>query len=370
MKHLIIAPEAYPVPSRGTSVETCIYNIAVRLARHHSVTVVSRRDKSLPGVTITAGLRILRVPAGVGGRYIRNVVQVLAGERFDYVQIDNRPSYLPSIRRLFPRTPISLFLHSLNFVTPPRACIATVNLQMKYADLVVANSNSLKARLGKLYPVHEPKLQVAHLGVSTTKFRPPTAAERTTARQQHGLRDEFAIVYVGRLVSGKGIAVLFRAVELVRRHVPRVKLLIVGGGRNRYVAALKTAASRARVPIVFTGPIAPHRIQRLYWAADCVVCPSQDHEAFGLVVVEAMASGLPTVASRNGGLQEVITHNFNGLLVDEFDDPAKFAQAIQRVANNPAFARELGQQGRVTCIERFSWQATADTLRELYFRGE
>ena len=367
---LIIAPESYPIPSaKGTSVETCIYNIASALATYHSVTVVSRSASYLPRATTRGSFRIIRVLGGTGAKYITQALLAVTGQRFDHIQVDNRPVFLRAVRKHFPKTPLSLFLHSLTFVTPPKTSISKARSQLAIADLIVANSHSLKSCLSQLYPSQRHKIEVAHLGVDSSRFRPPTITERARSRAAYGVRDKYAIVYAGRLNPKKGLPVLIRAADLVHQEIPSAKLLIAGSGKKDDVLYTQALARGASVPVTYLGPVLQRQMPQVYWAADCFVCPTQSHEAFGLVVVEALASGVPTVASHNGGIKEIITHNVNGLLVENYYDPQSFAEAITNIAQHNVLAKRLGEEGRKTCLGRFSWQRTGETLHRLYFGG-
>lgn len=90
------------------------------------------------------------------------------------------------------------------------------------------------------------------------------------------------------------------------------------------------------------------------------------HEAFGLVDVEAMASGLPVIASNIGGIKEVIQHEHNGVQIKEFRDPRAFARSIVAVTERKEWAEGLAKQARQDVIKQFSWQATAQSLADFY----
>ncbi len=371
MRLLIIAPEAYPVPNtRGSSVETCIYNLATNLSRRHEVTVVSRSTPGLPRVTIQGRLRIIRVPGGTKVAYIGHVLRAIGGHSYDHIQVDNRPGFLAAVRRRFPATPVSIFLHSLTYVTPPMTAARQAQSQLEDADLIVANSASLAARVKELYPAHGHKVHVVHLGVDTSEFHPPTPNQRLLARRMLGVDGSFVIGFVGRFVPIKGIPTLLKAAELVADEFPHTTLLLAGSGGRGYVSQIRAVARRTKLPVRFLGRVPRAKIPRVYWAFDCFVCPTQGHEAFGLVVVEALASGIPTVASANGGIQEIITHGIDGLLVQRFTDPHRIADAILAIARSPVGAQHLGMQGRRTCLTRFSWSSSSEALHRLYFGGE
>ncbi|MNV76269.1 Spore coat protein SA [compost metagenome] len=120
--------------------------------------------------------------------------------------------------------------------------------------------------------------------------------------------------------------------------------------------------------MIFAGGIPHSDIHRLYQAADCFVCPSQRHESFGLVNVEAMAAALPVIASRIGGIGEVIEHGRTGLLVDRYREASAFARAIESLARAPKTAAAMGLEGRRTALQAFDWERTASRL-ELLFAG-
>jgi spore coat protein SA len=367
MRLLIIAPGQYPVPNvKGTSVENCIINIAGRLARRHHVTIVSRKTPQLPPRSRHGNLTIIRVPGGSRAAYLAGVSKAIRGKTFDVIQIDNRPSYLAAVRQIFPHTPISLFLHSLTFVTPPMASVRTVRSQLSAADLIVANSHSLKKQLTMRFPAQAKKIRVVHLGVNLAQFRPPTAAERRKVRKQYRALGKFCIVYAGRFIPIKGIPQLIRAAEMVHRRVPSARLFLAGGGTSPYAARIRRMARRAKLPVHLMGYLPRKSVHRAYWLADCLVCPTQGHESFGLVVAEAMACGVPVVASRTGGIPEIIRHNRTGLLVASYRRPSAFANAILRIARSKKLARRLGTAARAACARRFSWQMTSARLERLY----
>jgi glycosyltransferase involved in cell wall biosynthesis len=103
----------------------------------------------------------------------------------------------------------------------------------------------------------------------------------------------------------------------------------------------------------------------LYRSSGMLVLPSVWEEPFGIPLVEAMASGLPVVATRVGGIPEIVEHGVTGLLVPP-DDPDALAGAIAELLVDPSRARELGEAGRRRAEERFSWETVAERLRGLY----
>ncbi|MBD0383560.1 glycosyltransferase family 4 protein [Paenibacillus sedimenti] len=368
MHILIVAPEQIPVPPvLGGSVEICIYSIARKLAKHHQVTVISRRHPAYSHATRRGSLTIMRVPAGSKSTYLKAVLSVINGKSFDWIQVDNRPQYASGIKKHFPNTPVSLFLHSLTFVKPPYASRATTSRHLLNVDWVIANSSSLTRELSALFPKQRHKIHTIHLGTDVSRFRPVSAKTKERLRKQYRLSKGFHVLYAGRLIKRKGIPLLIKAVHLARKEVPEVKLLIAGGEQHKgFTSNLRKYAARLGVPARFLGNI-PHRsIHKVYGLADCFVCPSQGHEAFGLVNVEAMASGLPVIASANGGINEVIRDGRNGVLIQAYRSPRPFAESIVAVARRKDWASSLAKQARIDAENQFSWQATARSLADFY----
>jgi spore coat protein SA len=353
MKLLMVAPEQIPVPGSG-SVEISMLAIAKQLAVNHSVTLISRTGRGLPHVSRMGGLTIVRVKTGSPSRYISSVLSYVRGHRYDLIQVDNRPHYMAKIKAAFPHTPVTLFLHSLTFVKPT----ARVNESLGKADLIIANSESLKSSLAARFPRHASKLRKVHLGVDTGRFRPEGRGPRSGGR--------FRVLFAGRVIPRKGVPVLIRAVGLARKEYGAIDLTVIGRGRPGYINELKRLARAKGVPVKFAGKVPHHAIHRKFRTADLFACPSQEHEAFGLVNVEAMASGLPVVASDIGGIGEIVKHGSNGYLVGSYTRPEEHAKWILKLARDRDLNAKMSRQARKDAVDRFSWKQTASKLIGIY----
>ena len=360
----IVAPEQIPVPPPlGGSVEISVWAVAKELAQWHSVTVISRAHSRYPKESWMSGVRILRVQGGNAAEYLGGVLRSLSGGSWDAIQVDNRPSFVPAIKRRFPHVPVSLFVHSLTFVSPPYARRRQAEEGLAAADIIVANSWSLRHELAARFPFAAEKMRVVWLGVDTGRFCPAMApADRPLAK------DGLTVLFAGRLIPRKGLHVLLKALRLA--HVSgghRFRLIVAGGSRHeRYKRRIRQLARTSGVPVNFLGTVAHRHIHRIYQQADVFICPSQRHEAFGLVNVEAMASGLPVIASRIGGIGEIVVPGWNGLLVSDYANPRAFAEAIAFLSSHPELVRSMGAAARQDCLSRFSWTATAAHLSRLY----
>ncbi|MBC8079882.1 MAG: glycosyltransferase family 4 protein [Gorillibacterium sp.] len=364
MRILMVAPGPIQVPPlRGGSVEICMTAIARYLALGHDVVLVSRLFTGQEPVVTEGRLTMLRIAIQKGQTYIRAVMENIRTEHFDRIQIDNRPGYIPIVKRWFPHTPISIFLHSLTYTAAGKR---TAN-RLARADLIIANSASLQNHLGNRFPKLRNHIHMVHLGVDFERFRQPLDEERAYLRQQAGLVGTYSVLFAGRVVPRKGLKVLVHAVEKLRRQVPSAVLVVAGSSGTRgYANHIRLLAKNRKVPMKFLGNLSHQSMHNAYWLADCFVCPSQKHEAFGLVNVEAMASGLPCVASANGGIPEIIQHERNGYLVVGYKRALPFARAICRLALNPEGAVVMGETARNDMRSSFGWHRTAETLSQLY----
>ncbi|SDC95851.1 Glycosyltransferase involved in cell wall bisynthesis [Paenibacillus sp. UNCCL117] len=326
MRLLMIAPEQFPVPGGG-SVEICMLEIAKKLSRKHQVTLISRNKTHSKKISrLGKNLTIVRVPSGSSTRYISSVLRFMKKRHFDLIQVDNRPYYMARIKAAFPHTPISLFLHSLTIIPRTKSVAAC----LRKADLIIANSSSLKQCLSKSFPDTRQKIRCVHLGVNLSRFEPASMTERMNTKQVYRLGRSFVILFVGRVIPRKGVPLLIKAAKKVGEKISNTKLIIAGKGRKSYIAKLRLQANKLRVPMMFLGSIPHTKIHQIYRLADCFVCPSQKHEAFGLVNVEAMASGVPVIASNIGGIKEIVAHGDNGYLVNNYTNDSSFAYYITK----------------------------------------
>jgi len=171
------------------------------------------------------------------------------------------------------------------------------------------------------------------------------------------------ILFVGRLVPQKGVDVLLRAFAVVLRRCPGIRLVIAGDGYQRLY--LERLSRHLGLPphVEFVGWQTGPALARLYQAAEMVVVPSV-YEPFGLVALEAMACGRPVVASRIGGLAEVIAEGRTGYLIPP-GDYLSLARRMAQLLLEPARAAAMGQAARQEAM-RYCWPRIAELTHDLY----
>jgi glycosyltransferase involved in cell wall biosynthesis len=176
------------------------------------------------------------------------------------------------------------------------------------------------------------------------------------------------VLFVGRLVERKGVAQALAAIAKLGPKGPRLE--IVGEGPERPALAELTERLGLADRVVFRGRISAPELQASYARAAVCVLPSVqdargDTEGLGVVLLEAMNHGTPVVASRIGGIPDIVEDGVSGLLVPPADADA-LAAALRRLLSDPALARRLGEGGRRRLHERFSWRAIVQRWLDLY----
>jgi glycosyltransferase involved in cell wall biosynthesis len=230
------------------------------------------------------------------------------------------------------------------------------------AAAVVAVSNSLKCHLcqGGWLPAR--KVHVVYNGVDLAVFAPGARGER--AALGFGPED-LLIGMVGNIRRTKGHEHLIRAAALVRRRHPRVHVLIAGHAKEADLERLKRL--QAELGLADTVHFLGFRedVARLLACLD-VFALASTAEGFSIATVEAMAMGLPVVATRSGGPEEIITPGRDGLLVDPGSAEA-LAEGIMELLADWNKARSLGEEAARTARERFSLEAMLDRYEALYY---
>ena len=241
------------------------------------------------------------------------------------------------------------------------------------ADMLIASTDHEAKQLMELYDADPARVEVVHPGVDLDVFRP---VSQDQARAALGLPvDADVLMFAGRIQPLKGPDVLLRSVAALLEREPgrrsRTVVPIVGGpsgsGLDKPQALADLAAELGLSDVVrFVPPVSQAELARWYAAATLVAVPSYN-ESFGLVAVEAEATGTPVVAAAVGGLTTVVRDGHSGLLVPghRTDD---WTDALHRVLTDDELRAQLEAGARVQA-SRFSWDATAEATLRVYDRA-
>jgi D-inositol-3-phosphate glycosyltransferase len=231
------------------------------------------------------------------------------------------------------------------------------------ADRVICATDQERSFIRQLYGADSDKVTVIPLGVDLDRFR-PTA--KNLAREALGLKDERIVLFVGRIEPLKGVDILIDAAALLDSDVD-CSVLIVGGDESSeaQVQKLQDLARDRGIGhrVAFVGAVDHEQLPLYYNAADVCVVPSH-YESFGLVAIEAMASGVPVVASRVGGLTGTVKDGETGYLIPWLC-PEPFAERIELLLDNEPLRQSLGEAAR-EAVGRYRWENVAGAVLDVY----
>lgn len=170
------------------------------------------------------------------------------------------------------------------------------------------------------------------------------------------------ILFVGRLDQRKGLTYLLEAFKQLKPHYPQLRLQVVGP----FTAQESQRLTRVYgvTDVEFVGYVPPEVLPRFYHSADIFCAPSLGFESFGIVLLEAMAAGLPVVASDIAGYRSLIVDGQEGLLTPP-GQPEALAAALCRLLDQPALRQYLGRQGQLK-VRNYSWDHIVDKVLDVY----
>ena len=234
------------------------------------------------------------------------------------------------------------------------------------AAAVVAVSEGMRADVLAAYPVVPPeRVRVIRNGIDTSEYAPDPG---TDVLQRYGVDPgRPTVIFVGRITRQKGVPVLLRAASALD---PGAQLVLCAGQPDTpeqaaEVTALVEHLQETRSGVIWlAGMLAKREVIQLLTHATVFACPSL-YEPLGIVNLEAMACGTAVVASRVGGIPEVIADGETGLLVPP-DDPAALADALNTLLRDPDLAADMGRRGRKRAVAEFGWPAIAAQTAALY----
>jgi len=176
-------------------------------------------------------------------------------------------------------------------------------------------------------------------------------------------KDAFTILSVGRLEKVKGHKYLIEAFKDIKARIPKAQLLVVGDGSERENLEAQVEELDLSESVKFTGAVKHEDLPDIFAKANIFVMPSL-FEGFGITAIEAMASGLPLVASKAGSLIEVVEDGRNGMLIGAEDSEA-ITQAVLFIYDNPHEAQRLSKNG-VERAKEYSWDSVSQTIANIY----
>jgi glycosyltransferase involved in cell wall biosynthesis len=243
---------------------------------------------------------------------------------------------------------------------------------MKRVAKVIALSELARDSFISVGKVKPENVVVTPNGVDTQFFNPTINVE--AIRTKYDLEGKLTVLFVGQLTKIKGVEHLIKAANIIINEFGRINVVFMLVGPLTFGTLEKPIDMEEMLGyirrhnlernILFTGPLALDEVRMLYVASDIFVLPSLA-EGDPLVVVEAMASGRPVIASRVGGIPHKIRDGWNGFLIDPANEQ-QLADKIKYLVDNPEERRSMGANSRKYAEEQFDWKKVAERLSSIY----
>jgi glycosyltransferase involved in cell wall biosynthesis len=387
---LFLTESFHPVLGGG---EIHVRRLGARLvAAGVGTTVVTRRSEAeWPAVDEIDGIRVLRVPPPGPGRIGKYLMipgalratcrelprhdllvvrgtRVLGGPGLLAARACGRPVVLqPEVNGELSGEVYTWGRRIPGAVAAPLgAAVRLRNLWLRDADAFVAMSTEIREEMVRAGVARERVRLVPH-GVDVERFRPASAEERSALRRERGLPAGTLAVYTGRLLRGKGLETLVAAFAATSARAPELRLVIVGSGAGQALSieeGLRREVRERRLEdrVVFTGRV--DDVAAYLRAADLFVFPSV-FEALGISLVEAAACGLPAVASRTGGIVDVVEEGRSGILVAP-GAVGELASALLALAAERGRRVGMGRAAREVACARFDERDGIRRYRALF----
>lgn len=329
------------------------------------VTINRHRDSELAEEVSRAGIRRIDLD---GGRMIdpkgwMRLRRIVRNERVDVVHTHDQDALVYAAIACTGGPPVVMTRHLVDEETISwrdrlrdqfvRAAARHGAAERIAVSEVVRRSFALQARMP------ERRIRVLHNGVDTSVFHPHR--DPADVRRRLGWdRTRPVLTMIGVLRPGKGHDVLLRAVPRIMRTIPDIRVKIIGSGPEE--AQLRAAAAADRLPVEFLGERAD--VAQLMSASTLVALPSWQ-EALPTVLIEAGACGTAVIATRVGGVEEIVTDGVTGMLVPVGDDRALADRVVELIEDEPR-RREMGARAAERMSTAFSLRAHAQELRVIY----
>jgi glycosyltransferase involved in cell wall biosynthesis len=317
--------------------------------------------------------------------YALQIAIDLKNRQPDIIHIHNFSQFVPIIHAFNPQAKIVLHMHC-EWLTQLDQKI--IEKRLRHVDLMIGCSEYITEKVRQLFPMYSNRCQTVYNGADLSRFSPQPASE-SQKRSSHEL------LFVGRVSPEKGVHVLIDAFGIVLKKYPNTRLKIAGGIGSAPIEFLVGISDDelvrdlarfydgsfskddyyynqllTRLPpdqmrqISFLGYVPYTKLPEVYRNADLFISASLS-EALGMPILEALASGLPVIASDVGGIPELIGHGKTGLLF-RAGDHVGLAEAIVSVLENAELRQRLQVKDFQGIEERFSWETVTDDLLQKY----
>lgn len=265
--------------------------------------------------------------------------------------------------------PYGVVVHGSEVTVPGRLPVVASSLRyvLKHAVVAICAGTYPETEVRRIAAEHAPPIIQVPPGVDTERFTPLDPSRRDDVRQSLGLdANAFLVSSYSRLVPRKGMDTLIRAATRLKPKFPNLQVAIGGTGRDE--KRLQRLATRLGAPVTFLGRVPDDVLSAWLGVSDLMVmdCRSRwlglEQEGFGIVFVEAAATGVAQIAGRSGGSHEAVQNGVTGFVVADPRSDDLLAKAMRTLMEDDNRRREFGRASRAVAVEHFEWNTLAARL--------
>ena len=367
-RHLLVTND-YPPKTGG--IQVYLHELWRRLEPERAVVVTASSAPNTEAFDAASEIVVERVPEKTlflpTWRAKRAIESAIERHQPDLVLLD--PAW--PLGLLGPRlsVPYGVVVHGSEVTVPGRLPIVASSLRyvLKHAAVAICAGSYPESEVRRIAAEYAPPIIQVPPGVDTRRFTPLDPSRRNEVRQSLGLDPTaFLVSSYSRLVPRKGMDTLIRAATRLKAKFPNLQVAIGGTGRDE--KRLHQLAKRLDAPVVFLGHVPDDALNEWLGASDLMVmdCRSRwlglEQEGFGIVFVEAAATGVAQIAGRSGGSHEAVQNGVTGFVVGDSRSDDLLAKAIRTLMVDDERRREFGRASRAIAVEQFDWNTLAVRL--------
>ncbi|PWR71772.1 GT4 family glycosyltransferase PelF [Methanospirillum stamsii] len=359
MKIVIIV--TYFLPQRLAGAELASYNLAKHLTRlGHDVHIITTHDPGLPYFHMMEGIYVHRIPYSkfkiVGTlSFCLAIFQTINKIKPSIIQVQGiGVGFIsPLILKKLLKIPYIVCGRGSDVYLPNIYTKIISKMILQNADAIVALTDNMRQKMNEIL---DREIYIIPNGIDLNSFHaisPYSMLEK----------DKINIIFIGRLHPVKGIQYLIKAIKQVHEKIPQVRLVLIGEGEQR--KSLEDLVERLGIEdcVIFFGSIPNNRIPDILNRADIFTLSSLS-EGFPTVILEAMACGIPIVASRVGGIPDIMQNGVNGYLVEP-KNPDDIAKKILDLLQHDDLRQEISQNNK-THVKVYGWEKIALRFENIF----
>lgn len=386
MKILMLSWE-YP-PRVVGGIARVVYELSKKLSYEgHDVSVITYREGNSPYYEVEdSGVKVYRVDntninsldftswvLQLNFSMIECANKLIQKEKFDVIHAhDWLTAFTGKTLKQSFNIPLIATIHATEYGrnggihTKEQKYINDIEWMLTYeAQKIIVNSNFMKSESSRIFNADLDKIDVIPNGIDLDKF--DNFTKDLDFRRRYAKDNEKIILTMGRMVNEKGIQHLICAMPKILNEYNDAKLVVAGKGPM--LEELKDIAYRIGIAhkVYFTGYLSGDDVQKMYKNVDVAVFPST-YEPFGIVALESMLAGIPTVVSDVGGLDEIVKHGLTGLK-SYAGNSNSIADSVLAILKDNNLAKKLSKNGQNEVLNNYSWEQIAEDTVKTYKEG-